>query len=356
MKIAAKKNVLISPLCWGLGHAARCIPLIHEFQKQECKISVFANKEITSYYKSRFPDIEYYEDSLSCIEYGLKGFSYSRMIQTAFNIFFRYKKEQNAIKRIIKKHHFDILISDNRYGVWHHKTKNILITHQLQIILPGVLKILQKRVNNYIFKKNKKFDQIWIPDMKNFSLCGKLAEQSIENKLNTKRIGMLSRFNKTDTELIDKTDYCLILCSGPSPHRKQMTNFFIKELRNTSQKIKIIGSTDKSDIPNNIEIIEKPEDKEFQKLIEDSSCIISRAGYSTIMDLIQLGKSAILVPTPGQSEQEYLSLRLKEFFVYAPTLQQAAHFIKIHIGKLEAQKLEAESYIKEEIKSILHFN
>ena len=354
MQIAAKKNVLISPLCWGLGHAARCVPIIREFQKQECKVSIFANKEIINYYKVRFSNIEYYEDSLSCIEYGLKGFSYSKMFQTAFNIFFRYKKEHNTIKRIIKKHHFDILISDNRYGVWHPKTKNILITHQLQAILPGALNIFRKKVAKYIFKKSKLFDQIWIPDMKNFSLSGKLSENPKEHDLNTKRIGILSRFNKTET--INKTDYCLILCSGPKQHRTQMTDFFIKELSKTNQNIKIIGSTDNSDIPNNIEIFENPMDKEFQTLIENSSCIISQAGYSTIMDLIQLGKSAILVPTRGQSEQEYLSLRLKDFFVYAPTLQQAAHFIKIHIGKLDTQKLKAESYIKDEIKSILRIN
>jgi predicted glycosyltransferase len=34
--------------------------------------------------------------------------------------------------------------------------------------------------------------------------------------------------------------------------------------------------------------------------------VLSRAGYSTIMDLLKLGKRAILVPTPGQTEQEYL--------------------------------------------------
>ena len=51
--------------------------------------------------------------------------------------------------------------------------------------------------------------------------------------------------------------------------------------------------------------------------MQEASLIISRSGYSTIMDLVQLQKRAILVPTPGQTEQEYLASYLmeKKFFI-----------------------------------------
>ena len=49
--------------------------------------------------------------------------------------------------------------------------------------------------------------------------------------------------------------------------------------------------------------------EELQEYILKADEIICRSGYSSIMDLHALGKlkNATLIPTPGQSEQEYLS-------------------------------------------------
>ena len=58
--------------------------------------------------------------------------------------------------------------------------------------------------------------------------------------------------------------------------------------------------------------------KELNDLIKRSKVVIARSGYSTIMDLYALEKPAILIPTPGQSEQLYLSkhLRHKKQFIF----------------------------------------
>ena len=46
--------------------------------------------------------------------------------------------------------------------------------------------------------------------------------------------------------------------------------------------------------------------KEDDALFFHAACLVSRSGYSTLMDLKVLGKKAILFPTKGQKEQEYL--------------------------------------------------
>lgn len=38
----------------------------------------------------------------------------------------------------------------------------------------------------------------------------------------------------------------------------------------------------------------------------NAELIVSRSGYTTLMDLVALGRSAVIIPTPGQAEQEYL--------------------------------------------------
>jgi len=50
--------------------------------------------------------------------------------------------------------------------------------------------------------------------------------------------------------------------------------------------------------------------------------VISRSGYTTIMDLAVLEKKAYFIPTPGQNEQEYLAKRLTKLGI-VPSCKQA---------------------------------
>ena len=52
--------------------------------------------------------------------------------------------------------------------------------------------------------------------------------------------------------------------------------------------------------------------KMLNEEMQKASCIIARSGYSTVMDIAALGKKSILIPTPGQTEQEYLAGYLAE--------------------------------------------
>jgi UDP-N-acetylglucosamine:LPS N-acetylglucosamine transferase len=73
---------------------------------------------------------------------------------------------------------------------------------------------------------------------------------------------------------------------------------------------------------------------ELQPLIESAAVVISRSGYSTVMDLSALEKKAIFIPTPGQTEQEYLATRLMEMNV-AFAMPQQKFDLKIAMEKSE---------------------
>jgi UDP-N-acetylglucosamine:LPS N-acetylglucosamine transferase len=49
---------------------------------------------------------------------------------------------------------------------------------------------------------------------------------------------------------------------------------------------------------------------ELNKEMERAEYVISRSGYSTVMDIVTVGKKSVLIPTPGQTEQEYLATYL----------------------------------------------
>ena len=60
-----------------------------------------------------------------------------------------------------------------------------------------------------------------------------------------------------------------------------------------------------------------------------SEVVIARSGYSSIMDLVKLRASKVLlVPTPGQTEQEYLAGRFAEHPQFTFQLQKQLNIEK----------------------------
>ena len=57
-----------------------------------------------------------------------------------------------------------------------------------------------------------------------------------------------------------------------------------------------------------------------------SKLLVCRSGYSTLLDLSVIQSRAILIPTPGQPEQEYLSLELMNKKLYYSVQQDALNF------------------------------
>ena len=214
------------------------------------------------------------------------------------------KKENNIAEKIAKEYNIDIIISDNRYGFRSSKTKNIFIGHQLQIIAPI---IIEKILNSINHKLINQFEYCWIPDTSEPSnLSGKLS--NFENN-KTIHIGPLSRF-KSPVHLKTNYKYKYIgIISGPEPHRTIIENKLITEFLKLNKKCAIInGKTNKiSSQRKNINFYSHQNTKDFKNLIEDSETIICRSGYSSIMDLSVLQKEVLFIPTPGQTEQEYLA-------------------------------------------------
>jgi UDP-N-acetylglucosamine:LPS N-acetylglucosamine transferase len=67
------------------------------------------------------------------------------------------------------------------------------------------------------------------------------------------------------------------------------------------------GEQGKNPVFQGVKMINHMVDRELRQMIKAAKVIICRPGYSTLMDLAVLGRTAVLVPTPGQTEQEYLA-------------------------------------------------
>lgn len=302
-----EKKVIVAPLNWGLGHASRCIPIVHLLIKNNFTPIIASDGKALVFLQKEFPKLTFLELPSYSISYG-KHLKWRLFLQLP-KIFSAVKKERKIIANFLKKEKNIVgIISDNRFGVRSTKVASVYITHQLQV-LSGFTTFFTSKIHQSIIKK---FDECWIPDNTNSEFSGKLSQ--VKNKcIQKKYIGVLSRFKK---ENIPITTDILIILSGPEPNRTQLENRLVETFKNTLQNIVLVQGKiedgQKKTFKNNICIYNFLLSNELEKIINASKIVLCRSGYSSIMDVAVLHKKVFFIPTKYQTEQEYLAKHLKK--------------------------------------------
>lgn len=274
------------------------------------EVVIAADKRPLELLKKEFPSLDFVIFPGYEISYPKKGNMVLKMLLAVPKIILGIVREHSLLKKIIHKKNIDILISDNRFGLWNKEIPCVFITHQLMVKSPLGEKLLRKL--NYFFIR--KYKECWIPDNEGSdNLSGDLSHlHPIPS--NAFYIGSLSRFSTTEINASANNNYShhlMIILSGPEPQRTVFENEILSQLKDTSFKTLVVrGIPEKEErrsISENIEMVSHLSTQEMKEAILSSELIISRSGYSSIMDYAVLGKRVIFVPTPGQTEQEYLA-------------------------------------------------
>ncbi|MCX7744972.1 MAG: glycosyltransferase [Flavobacteriales bacterium] len=320
MATSRKKTVLVSPLDWGLGHATRCVPIIQALINHEVEVILGTSGLSGQWLKQTFPMLE-------SVEVPFREISYHKWLPMGITAMMKYPSVRNMIaeehqwiKEFTNYRKIDGIISDNRYGIYHRGIPSVCITHQLYIDARGY-RLLQPFLNKLTHTYLKPFDEIWIPDFSGpFTLSGKLSHPPISTHT-IKYIGPLSRFNNFSREnIISNVKYDVVfVISGPEPLRTCFEKRCIEIAVKLNKPSAIIRGTNKPIkflVPSNCTVINLADTEQLFQILQQSGIIISRAGYSSIMDWFVLQKQAILIPTPGQTEQEYLAKHLQNFGLF----------------------------------------
>ena len=306
-------KILVCPLNWGLGHATRCIPLIHSLVLEGHEVVLVSDGFPLQSLRMHFPDLRVINFPSYSIKYSSGISQIFAMIWNLPRIIYGIYNEHQWLKRLLKEEHFDQVISDNRFGMWAKGTHSIYMTHQLMIKMPKGMKFLEPLVRLIHRSFINKYDECWIPDNEGpDNLSGDLSHKYPLPK-NAKFIGILSRFDILDSDEIDITYDTVAILSGVEPQRSLFEHELIKQFQRSGQKALIVCGQPSSDERTyhvgDVTLISHLCDHDLAATLRGATKIISRSGYSTIMDLKTLGcfDKAELIPTPGQTEQEYLS-------------------------------------------------
>ncbi|MES1215744.1 MAG: glycosyltransferase [Bacteroidota bacterium] len=305
-----KPRVLVAPLDWGLGHATRCIPIIKELLRQDCEVWLAGEGAQEILLKKEFPHLTFLQLQGYRIRYAKSaiGLIKNILFQTP-KILKIIKYENDWLKRMVKEHGFDAVISDNRYGLYHPEVHGIFITHQLTIKNPlgkWTEKILQNRNYRYI----NYYTECWIPDEEGKNnFAGVLSHPQKKPGIPIHYIGLLSRFDRTN--VTEQKGRLLLLLSGPEPQRSILENKIIKGITDHNGYATIVRGLpgEETLVPstNMIKFFNHLPAEELNNEMMKAEYIIARSGYSSIMDIVTLQKKSILIPTPGQTEQQYLA-------------------------------------------------
>jgi UDP:flavonoid glycosyltransferase YjiC (YdhE family) len=316
--LGKRLKIFVCPLNWGLGHATRTSVVISTLLNRGHEVVIGADGKALTFLQNEFPKLKCIRVKDVDVSYANTAFfSLVNYVRIAFSIFSNRRKEQQLLQEIQATEKFDVIISDNRYGLYLQDVHSILITHQTQLKTP----LLSGFINRQLQKWFTKFNEVWVPDFEGSLLSGELSNGELKQK---KYVGILSRF--THDESMPIVYDCLYLLSGPEPQRTALEknlSLTLSEREETKKNVLVRGTKQASKIsfPSNVKVIDFATTVELQQLLNSSKYIICRGGYSTIMDVVAVKKSALLIPTPHQYEQEYLAKYLSEKKTFSATSQ-----------------------------------
>jgi hypothetical protein len=310
------KKILVAPLNWGLGHATRCVPIIRLLLHRGHTVYIASDGDSLTLLKKEFPTLTFFELPSYNIQYSRNIPAWLFTLWRTPKFLKSIKREHREIEKLILENPIDLIIADNRYGCWSGKIQSVFMSHQLNLIMPPGAKWMGGIINFFHRRLIKKFNTVWIPDGENSKLSGELTRSNLKAEF----VGILSRFEKSKD--VQRVNRLTVVLSGPEPQRTlleknllpqvialNLPGVFVRGLLNEK-----MGESEIDEV----KIINYLTSKDLQKVIEQSEVIVSRSGYSTVMDLAVLGKKAILIPTPGQPEQEYLAQKfMNEQIAYA---------------------------------------
>lgn len=315
----ARNRILVAPLDWGLGHATRCIPIIEQLLRSGQEVVLGGSGNALHLLQKAFPNLPVLDLPGYQVRYGSGREQIPVLLRQLPRLLAVIREEHRILATSIPALGIHAVISDNRYGLWSSRIPSVVVCHQLSIALPPALAGFHRAL--YLLHRHflRRFDACWVPDFPKMDpLSGDLAHRYPPGE-EVAFVGPLSRFAHIGPvadafsypELADARPDVVAVLSGPEPQRTLLEALLLKQAADYAGSVWIVqglAQERRVSVVGRIRLISFMETRDLHRLYKEAPIVISRPGYSSLMDFRALGlKQMILIPTPGQTEQEYLA-------------------------------------------------
>ncbi len=356
------KRILFAVGHWGLGHATRDLPLIHGLLEAGCEVIVGCDG----------PPLEVLRRELKGVcEVVRLPASPIPLARTPLQFYARYtclllpmlfsKWTQHAhVERLVSERRIDLIVSDNRYGCYSRQVPSYLLAHGLRFIAPFGRWWMEPMLEYVNYRSFLPFVRLIVPDFATNSLSGRLSHDlRFIPSDRLAYIGHISSIQRRPGE--EDLDY-FITISGPEPQRGMLEQRLLEQVKRLPGRgMMALGRPGVGRVGwhGGCKVYGYLDRFRQEEVMNRARVVVSRSGYTTLMELAELGKRALLIPTPGQTEQEYLgayhqqqgnapmveqdALQLEQdirrvhdgfrgFQVPWATRQSVAHFLEVVLG------------------------
>jgi UDP-N-acetylglucosamine transferase subunit ALG13 len=299
----------------GLGHATRSLVLIRAYLADGYEVTVVCTGNALAFLRlelGRSAQVEFFDmPDYPPLERGRGWRLYWYLVLDLLRTWRLIRSEHQALERIAAG--FDFIFSDGRYGFYSRWTPSFMLSHQVAFIPPKGLREASWLTEHVNVSALRKFDCLFIPDYPGPSanLAGHLAHSPNLHRCEHRYVGILSSYRRLPLE--QDIDYLFVISGYLLEHKDRFIRSLLEQARDLpGHKVFVLGAagTDAEDYGeyrnDDLEIFPVASGAARQELFSRARCVISRAGYTTIMDLVEHDKHAVLIPTPNQTEQEYL--------------------------------------------------
>jgi len=320
MNATGQKTILASPLEWGLGHTVRLVPLIEAALSQGCRVILASDGRSLNFLRNRFPDLPWVRMPFYPIRYPDDSRFFRKLMPQVPGILRTIHQNRKQLAGLVREWCVDLIISDHRYGMTYPGVTSVFITNQLWLKAPKGLGWTEPLVYRLHVWYLRKFTHIWLPDLPGCPNISGIQTHPPGMPRRAEYVGLISRFgNMVPVPPREQEPFDILgLLSGPEPQRSMLERILIDQSNDSGIRTVILRGLPPDDpfsgpdeeTTGSVRLISHLPDPQLLWYVKQAGRIICRPGNSTVSDLISLGKTALLVPTPGQTEQEYVAEHL----------------------------------------------
>lgn len=323
--------VFYAVLNMGLGHASRSLPVISGFVDRGWWVIVGANGRALAFLRNELPQLSFVETPDYALRYSSGIFLPLALLAQTPRFFSGIGAEKRLAEEVVRQHHPDLIISDHCYGISHPDIPSHFLSHQIYFAMPPGMEWLAPLPAQINFHYHADFDKVIIPDLPGEgggALSGRLSRLP-RHAAKYHYAGLLSSVRRRDE---DQDLDVLVSISGPEPQRTHLENIVLAQIKAVpGRKVVLLGKSESRQPvreDEDLKIYPHLPRAEMARLMNRAALIVSRPGYSTLMELAEIGKPALLIPTPGQTEQVYLARRLQRRGLFYAVSQN-----KLNLGR-----------------------